>query len=252
MARRLVGLIAIVVIYVALALIMRWFSPEELTPPGAEMPFELARLSADGQAVKIAVGHKALGSPPCRTRYRTTAIERPDRVVIAVDELFMLPLGGPACAGDSTPQHFTVPLRAPLGDRQLYDGVQRDPRPVYREAELITVPVLPEGFERGFVDPLPPDGWQQFYEHRDREWSVVVLQQRASGRKPDGRLIGSAIVRGMDAEIYEQFGGSDRSVHWVEDGWAIEVQGRMTYGSPFTHEQELMRVAEQIRIPRPA
>jgi hypothetical protein len=114
------------------------------------------------------------------------------------------------------------------------------------------VPVLPEGFERGFVDPLPPDGWQQSYEHLDSDWSVVVLQRRAGGRKPDGRLIGSATVRGMDAEIYEQFGGSGRSVHWVEDGWAIKVQGRMTYGPPFTHEEELMRVAEQIRIPRPA
>lgn len=189
------------------------------------MAFELAELSADGQTVEIAVGEKELGSPPCRTRYRTKAREQADRVVIAVDELWMVPLGGPACTGEAIPQHLTVPLSEPLGDRRLYDGVQPDPRPVHRAAELVTIPVLPEGFELGSVGTLAPDGWEQFYEHPDGEWSVVVLQRRANGRKPDGRLIGSTTVRGIDAEIYEQFSGSDRSVHWVEHGWLSRSRG---------------------------
>lgn len=57
-------LLAVVIGYVALALLTRWFSPEQLTPADADMPFELARLGVDERTLKSVTARRDSGGRP--------------------------------------------------------------------------------------------------------------------------------------------------------------------------------------------
>lgn len=221
-------------------------------PANADMPFELAQLGKDERTIEIVVGEKDLGSPPCDTRYRTAVDERPDRVILLVDELFQLPLGGPGCAADANPQHLTATLADRLGERELYDGIRSAPQPVSREADRVVVSVRPDGLGATDVTPLPCGGWWQYFAAADGQWSVQVVQACGTDDEPYGRRIAETIVHGTVAEIYEDPSRSERTILWRENGWHLSVYGSMTHGPPFVFGDELRQIADGIQVQRPA
>jgi len=53
-------------------------------------------------------------------------------------------------------------------------------------------------------------------------------------------------VHGIEGTRYRWFNGTASTIHWVEDGLDISVTGEMQGPPTFTHEDELLRIAEGV------
>jgi hypothetical protein len=248
---------------VALAVTLTLLAACVPNEPAVPTAWEHAIVRSDGRTIEAEVGMTPEGTGPCEITYEPRVEERADRVIVAFvprprPPWGRIPLGG--CSGEGVPQHLGVTLDAPLGQREVYDGAQRAPRPLHHEADLVEVTVLPAGFPRPprgdrlvrghRVEPLGDGGWEQYFEpRRGTGWSLAV-RQRPRGQASDrGEPVAETTVHGIAATVREDFGGSDHVIHWVEGGWAVEVAGMMQFGPPFVHDEELQRVAEGVRVP---
>lgn len=84
-----------------------------------------------------------------------------------------------ACNASVESQRVEVQLDAPLGDREVYDGVQPEPRPVDRAVETVDVTVVPDGWTAvGMaIAGVEDDTWEQAFGKEGADWYFVVSQQ---------------------------------------------------------------------------
>jgi hypothetical protein len=70
------------------------------------------------------------------------------------------------CSDALEQQRFGIELGAPLGDRDVFDGVGSEPKLVHRLAELVDVTAVPDGWTTDAPLPVGSSGWQQTFQAR--------------------------------------------------------------------------------------
>lgn len=204
-------------------------------------------LSADGMALELRVGSRPEGDGPCEQRFRHQVIETNDDVTIAFD-LLELPAETttPAvCPANVVPQDVRIVLDAPLGDRQVYDGVQTQPKDVGRLAEVVVPEVLPDGITIDDVTQTPrpdagPLSWSQAVAVPSGPgWALFIDQgpigSFTSPSTEPGTVIDTIEVHGNEAKVYEYFDDAGyyarRMVQWTEGGLDITVRAELLTAS---------------------
>jgi hypothetical protein len=218
-------------------------------------------LSADGRRLTIMVGSAPPGDDHCNQNFEYEVVESDTSVTIGFDLQAEARAQDPppgddvdayACPAMAVPQRFEIDLGAPLGDRQVLDGVRPERQVVHRKAELVEATVLPDGFtaEEPFITEGDPYWWQQTFMGDGADWYVNVVQQRgAQPRTSDGTPV-TVTVHGIEGTRYTgQMNNTMESIVWVEDGLTITVWGEMQGPPTFTHSDELLEIAEGVRLP---
>jgi hypothetical protein len=211
-------------------------------------------LSADERVLTIMVGSAGPGDGPCNQNFTHEVVATDRSVTVAFDEQPTAPVPDGedvGCADVFAPQRFDIDLDAPLGDREVFDGVRPEPQLVHRLGELVEVTTTPDGFtprEPSIVEGEAGRWSQQF--HGDADWYVSVDQQpAATATTPEGTPT-PVTVHGIEGTRYSgQMNGTMESIVWVEGDLAITVWGEMQGPPAFTHSTELLETAESVRSP---
>jgi hypothetical protein len=201
--------------------------PEHRQHELALQPWQLARASADGLTLTVAV-RDGCGGPAT-----AVAAERPDRVVVTV-----LATAPSDCAGISA---TTVRLRAPLGARRLVDAADGAPRRVIADSD---VPAAGPGWTRA-DQPSGPDAWVVRYTRPDGP--VVSLLVRPAAAAPDPEpVVAATTVRGQPAEVRSAGppGRPSYPVTWVANGWRYRLS--VPPAGPAT-QAEAIAIASNLR-----
>jgi len=157
------------------------------------------------------------------------------------------------CTLALTPQRFEIALDDPLADRPIYDGVDPEPRAVRDMAELVAVTYKPPGFSLGDASPGgggARTGWQQTFRADGIDWYFAVMQgPNGEFLPPYGDPVGTAVVHGIEADVYEDPSHTIRTIHWLEGGIDIQVWGEMQGPPDFNYDAELLKIAEGVQLP---
>jgi hypothetical protein len=212
-------------------------------------------LSEDERTLTIMVGSSPAGDGPCDQNFVHEVIETGESVTVGFERL----PGPPAsedvgCPDVSEPQRFDIELSAPLGERQVYNGVRREPQTVHRLAELVDVTTVPDGWtaEEPTIAGSQENGWywQQTFYNDSADWYFAVSQQPASDAAPQHGTPTPVMVHGIEGVRYTgQMRGTMESISWLEGGVMITVSGEMQGPPTFTHSDELLQIAEGVRLP---
>lgn len=242
------------------------------TPPASSMAdtsWTLAILSSDGMTLEITVGIQPAGEGPCEQqfRYEVTETEHAVTVAFAQVEQTTTATEPVACEDVLQPQSFEIELDSPLGDRALYDGVQPQPRQVWRLAEVVVPTVLPDGVTADDLGRSPgtdfgPVHWTQHaVVPSGPGWDLLIDQGRAgSFTPPSGDVIATTEIHGNEATIYEYFNHTGHMVHWTEGGLDLTVRAELhtvnmseprSFANPDVAfiDDVLLQVADGIAIP---
>lgn len=105
-----------------------------------------------------------------------------------------------ACNASVESQRVEVQLDAPLGDREVYDGVQPEPRPVDRAVETVDVTVVPDGWTAvGMaIAGVEDDTWEQAFGKEGADWYFVVSQQPEADAITPGGTPTPVTVHGIE------------------------------------------------------
>jgi hypothetical protein len=214
-------------------------------------------LSKDGRRLTIMVGSAPPGDTACNQNFEYEVIETGDSVTVGFDEQ-PRPAGPPgedvACVAMEQPQRFDIDLGATLGDREVFDGVSPEPKKVHRLAELVEVTAVPEGWSTDdpVIAGVDSNGWQQTFHNDGVDWYFAVVQQpEADATTPEGTPT-PVTVHGIDGlRYFGQMNNTMESIVWVEGGLSITVWGEMQGPPTFTHSNELLQIAEGVRLPSP-
>jgi hypothetical protein len=213
-------------------------------------------LSEDGRRLTIMVGSAPPGDGPCDQNFDYEVVETGESVTVGFEEL-----PAPASSNDPArvactdmlqPQRFDIDLSAPLGDREVYDGVRPEPKKLHRLAELVDVTTVPNGWtaEEPAIAGVEENGWQQTFLKDGADWYFAVNQEPASdATTPEGTPT-PVTVHGIEGLRYAgQMSGTMESIRWTEDGVTITVWGEMQGPPTFTHSDDLLQIAEGVRLP---
>lgn len=225
----------------------------------ANTPWFEADLSEDGLTLTLSVGSSPRGDGPCEQTFTHDVVETSDSVTIAVEEQpsSATSTGSAVCEAMAWPQVFTIELAEPLGGRAVYDGVQPEPRTIHRASELVSATWLPGGWVLQSASPetLEDGGhfWQQYFGTEGGDWHAYIIQAPAGWFKapPEGGEGVDVTVNGIAAKRYDWFNGTAQTIHWVQDGLDISVTGEMQGPPTFTHDDDLLRIAQGVRMPDP-
>ncbi|WP_421121560.1 hypothetical protein ACE2AJ_09350 [Aquihabitans daechungensis] len=203
----------------------------------ADTRWDGAVLSVDGLSLEVRVGSQPAGDGPCEQRFRHKVIETPESVTVTFDEAEAATTETAPCNAIHTPQVFEIDLEEPLGARALYDGVQAEPRPVWRQDEVVMVEVLPEGVVADELTASPeldqgPDSWTRSAQVPSGPgWDLWIDQGPAGSFTPPttapGTLIDKLTINGKEAEMYEYFNHTGRLIHWTEGGLDLTVRAEL-------------------------
>lgn len=222
----------------------------------ADTPWDAATLSADGRTLTIEVGNQPEGTGPCQQSFRHDVAQTAAAVTVGFQAVAPTSTTAPAlCVDTFQPQTFQIRLDAPLGDRPVYDGVQRQPRTIHRLGDLVQVTGLPDGWAPERAAPLDfadgTSGWQQDFRKDGEDWYLYVIQAPAGWYRPasDTTATERLTVGGHDATRTEWFNRTAHTIHWTQDGLDLTVTGEAQGPPTFTHDDELLRIAAGIRLP---
>jgi len=210
-------------------------------------------LSEDGRRLTIMVGSSGPGDHPCNQNFEYEVVETGESVTVGFEELpdVAVPPGDEVgCARIFMAQRFEIELGAPLGDRDVYDGVGPEPKTVHRLAALVDVTAVPDGWTTDGPLAVGPTGWNQTFTRDGADWYFAVDQQReADVTTPEGTPT-PVTVHGLEGLRYSgQMNDTMESIVWVEGGLSITVWGEMQGPPTFTHSDELLEIAEGVRLP---
>jgi hypothetical protein len=216
--------------------------------------WEDATLSEDGHTLTILVGVRPEGTGPCEQTFHYDLVETAESVTIGFGEEAAVPLpDGGGCEEMLAPQRFDVELTAPLGEREVYDGVESEPRVVHHLAELVEVTQLPDGWVA--QEPAPGvghsgEGWQQMFLRDGADWYFSVMQEPTSGAVPPEGTAEPVTVNGIEGQRYSgQMNNTMETIRWVDGDLTLSVWGEMQGPPTFTHHDELLQIAEGVRLP---
>jgi hypothetical protein len=218
-------------------------------------------LSEDEMRLTIMVGSAPAGDTSCSENYEHQVVETDQSVTIELERLPTprddpddLPEGsdGFACTAMEQSQALEVTLDAPLGDREVFDGVQSEPQAVHRRAELVDVTYVPDGFtaQEPIITDDVENGWSQlFTTEADPIWDLWIDQRPAAGAPTPEGTPTPVTVHGTEGVRYSgQWNNTSESIVWVEGDIRITIRGE-GIDPPFTHGAKLLAVAEGIRLP---
>ena len=212
-----------------------------------------AVLAEDGRTLTIMVGSSPAGDGPCDQNLVHEVLETGESVTVGFEELPGPPASEDvACITLAQPQRFDIDLSAPLGDRQVYDGVGPEPQTVHRLAELVDVTTVPDGWtaEEPEISGVEGDGWQQTFHRDGADWYFAVDQQPESDATTPEGTPAPVTVHGIEGLRYSgQMNDTMESIVWVEGGVSMTARGEMQGPPTFTHRDELLQIAEGVRLP---
>ena len=237
----------------------------------ANTSWDRAVLSVDGRTLQIGVSGAPAGDGPCDERYEHAVIETKERVTVE----FRTSMNAPhstvpvACPQVLEERTVDIRLRAPLGNRPLYDGMSPQPKPVWRLADVVDATVLPDGVTAADLTPTPagpaPLSWSQTAEVSSGPgWDFFIDQGPVgSFARPStapAKVVDTTKVHADDANIYEYFNSTGREIHWTEGGLDITVRAELhtsnmraphSFANPGVAfiEGTLIRVANGIVVP---
>lgn len=172
--------------------------------------------------------------------------ETPETVVVRVH---MVPeaMGSPGlCALEI----FSARLSAPLGSRQLVDGITGHRLPSFRGQGILRPSVLPAGFghryDAAFLGSDTIDGSSagctQVFTLGDSYDEAIWISQVTGGRwhTPDGVTATAITVRGQPGLAI------NGEIEWTQDGQLFTVQS-MTYAYAILGTGELIAIANSLR-----
>lgn len=191
------------------------------------------------------------GVPPCDDDFDHDVVETDESVTVAVQSHAHTPppSGNVVCPDMAVPKSIEVELGAPLGDREVFDAIHAEPQPVHRASDLVDVTDVPAGWS-GAWQVTPGHGWQNTFHKDGADWYFAVNQEpTAEATTPEGTP-SPVTVHGIRGTRYSgQMNGTMESIVWVEGGLTITVWGEMQGPPTFTHHDELLQIAEGVRLP---
>ena len=200
------------------------------------------------------MGGRPDGTGPCEQRFRYAVTQDESSVTVAFDQVAPEPTDdgeAVACERVLTPQTFPVALDEPLGERDVYDGVRDAPRTVGRLADLVQVTGLGDEW---VATVTPSDGepgrWQQTFQAEGADWYFAVSQYPASMTVDISGTPEPVTVNGVEGMRFRgQMNDTMESIVWTVDGLTIWVWGEMQGPPTFVHSDELLEIAEGVRLP---
>jgi len=207
-----------------------------------------ATLSKDGRTLTIQVAN---GPEPCRHEFEHDVVETATSVTVGIEELPLAPVAEErVCSDMLEPTTIEVALDEPLGTREAFDGVHAQPQPVHRLGDLVDVTDVPEGWTSD-VAVTTEHGWQQTFQKDGEDWYFAVNQQPTDEATTPEGTPSPVTVHGIQGTRYSgQMNNTMESIRWVEDGLTITVWGEMQGPPSYTHHDELLQIAEGVRLPR--
>jgi len=212
-------------------------------------------LSADGRTLEISVS-TSCGSDGGSDH---DVVETPDSVIVAVgsaeDEATTSAPNG-ACGLEVSIDTIEIPLQDPLGGRDLYDGIDPEPRDdVLRKADLVEVTYVPAGFEaveeETYMTSIEEPWQRNFRAPAGAGWYFAVMQvptRYAAQWRGDDEPITPITIDGHPAELITgQFSGSMETIRFELGDLTVSVWSEGP--NPSDHRDELVRIAEGIRPP---
>ena len=222
----------------------------------ADMAWRGAVVSLDEMELQISTASRPDGTGACDDHYEMQVAETADAVVVGFKRrppLTTTTRGPVDCSDQRTPQVHQVALRSPLGERALYNGVDREPQTLSRRADVVDVTWLPRGFVNSSTEPRGyqdfASGWFQTFSNGPSGWYFKVLQAPA-GTIPEQEGVASAVrVHGVEGTRYSgQENGTQETIHWVDGGLDLWVTGWVQDESTFIRHDELLQVAQGVRL----
>ena len=218
-----------------------------------DTPWSEATLSRDGRTLVVAFNSSPPGDGPCHQNFVHDVVETGESVTISFEEQPAPATSEKvACPEIAFIQQVRVTLEEPLGDRKVYDGIQTTPRTVFRMADLVAVTSVPSGFVAEKPAPRLDRGhpaWQQTFMRGGADWYFFVGQEAAGLFHRLDPHPTPVTVHGITGERYGLMSGTAQTIHWVEGGLDLSVTGEMQGPPSFTHDDELLQIAEGVRPP---
>ncbi len=204
----------------------------------ADTSWGRAVLHTDGTTLTIEVSGAPIGDGPCNVRYEHEVIETDTSVTVAFRQLrrSTTTRGDIACPAIAMLQPFVIHLKAPLGERKLYDGVDTEPKQVWRMTDIVEPTVLPDGITIEALERVPSGkgtlAWMQYAEISSGPgWDLFIDQAPAGSfvapETSPGTIVGRYTVHGNDAAMYEYFNFTGHEIHWTEGGLDITVRAEL-------------------------
>lgn len=109
---------------------------------------------------------------------------------------------------------------------------------------------LPAGFSLESAMPMyEGGGWQQTFFADGADWYFAVNQRPEGSFHGTDEQVGTVTVRGIEADVWDGMNYTMRTIHWVEDGLDLQVWGEIQGPPTYTHEDELLAIAESVQLP---
>jgi hypothetical protein len=195
-------------------------------------------VSADGLTLS------ATTNGGCR-EYVLEAVETETTVTVRVLRSQGMMFAPGVCAVRS----FPVQLHAPLGNRQLIDGVTHRALPSFDGKSILRPSHLPDGFVHAYDTASFGDetvvgsqaGCVQLYIKGDEYDDAILISQDVGAvwRAPDGVTVQPLTIRGQSG------GAVPGEIEWIEKGQLFTIRS-MTYAYATLSNQQLLDIAESL------
>jgi hypothetical protein len=172
--------------------------------------------------------------------------ESPDTVVVRLHTVPTFMMAPGSCGMEI----FSARLAAPLGSRQLIDGVTGARLPSFRGQGILRPAFLPSGFAHRYDAAFlgsetvagASAGCTQVFTQGDSYDEAIWISQVAGGhwRTPDGITPTPIVVRGRPGLAI------NGEIEWTQDGQLFTIQS-MTYAYATLGTRDLVAIANSLR-----
>jgi hypothetical protein len=212
----------------------RWTTSSEgqYTSPGAIL------ISADERTLTASAGSCLSGTLDLQ--------ESPDAVVVRLHTVPAVMMAPGSCAIEI----FSARLSAPLGSRQLIDGVTGARLSSFRGQGILRPAFLPTGFEHRYDAAFlgsetvagASAGCTQVFTQGDSYDEAIWITQVVGGRwrTPDGITATPIVVRGQQGLAV------NGEIEWTQDGQLFTIQS-MTYAYATLGTRDLIAIANSLK-----
>lgn len=219
-----------------------------------DVEWDSAVLSADGKTLTVTAGRVLHDSRRCQLKVLHDVVQTDDAVTIGLKDATAPEEADAAarvCEEMYTPTVVRVPLDEPLGDRAVFDGVRTKARTVLRLADLVQVTYVPAGFTTNPDDIAAGDSnVQQTYKADGADWYFAVNETKDTAPTDlPGATSTPIMVNDIEGvRITGQMNNTMESIRFPLGERTVTVWGEMQGPPTFTHSDELLKIAQGIRL----